>query len=272
MFFESDNIVSYSMLDLSRAMSPVQAGIVLLLLIVNEVSTSSKPEGATDTSIQYLCISTLLSHLTHIIAGFFLFCAIIVLALIIYQPVSLHWSFYKRFPTEPLQPHRNILLVSFTFAILFSQGFINVQFIRLWYKCMKPVSVPADDFCLFWQIPGPLASKHQKALWVASMGSIVLSLYSLGTTILVCIRPCLWDQLTTVCPLITTVPQSLICFIAPSCRAKPEKGSYFGSYCLSSKEESSDLNFMDNFPDMCREPFQLRAVIEAHFIPGEHVL
>ncbi|KAJ5993343.1 hypothetical protein N7451_009067 [Penicillium sp. IBT 35674x] len=60
--------------DLSRAMSPVQAGIVLLLLIVNE----------------YLCISTLLSHLTHIIAGFFLFCAIIVLALIIYQPSRLY--------------------------------------------------------------------------------------------------------------------------------------------------------------------------------------
>lgn len=100
MFFESDNIVTYSLLDLSRAMSPLLAGIVLLLLLVNEVSTNDKPEGAIDTSIQYLCISTLLSYLTHMIAGFFLFGAIIVLGLIIYQPVSLHWSFYKNFPLK----------------------------------------------------------------------------------------------------------------------------------------------------------------------------
>lgn len=100
LFLESDIIFSYSMLDLSRAVSPVQIGILLLSLIVNEVSASSKWEGATDTSIKYLCISTLLSHLTHIVAGFFLFCAIMVLALIIYQPVSLRWSLYERFPTK----------------------------------------------------------------------------------------------------------------------------------------------------------------------------
>lgn len=125
------------------------------------------------------------------------------------------------------QRHRNVLLTLFTFMVLASQGFLHAQFIRFWYICTKPMSIATTAFNLGWRHPGPTAPKHQKALWVASIGSIVFSLYSLGTTVLVCIRPCLWVQFTTVCTLTRTIPQSLICFTAPSCHTKLEEGCDF---------------------------------------------
>lgn len=44
---------------------------------------------------------------------------------------------------------------------------------------MKPMSLATTMFNLGWRHPGPTAPKHQKALWVASIGSIVFSLYSM---------------------------------------------------------------------------------------------
>lgn len=114
------------------------------------------------------------------------------------------------------QQHRRSLLVLYTFMILVSQGFINAQFIRFWATCMKPVYGDATTFNVFWRHPDPTTSKHHKALWLAAMGSIVLLLYSLGTTILVFIRPCLWVQLTTVSILTSSETQSLTRCIAPS--------------------------------------------------------
>lgn len=89
---------------------------------------------------------------------------------------------------------------------------------------MKPISPVPTSFNVFWRYPGPKTPKHQKALWTAAMGSIALFLYSLGTTILMCMRPHLWVQFTTVCTLAATVPQSLIRCIAPSRHNKSEEG------------------------------------------------
>lgn len=159
------------------------------------------------------------------IAGLFFVSAMVVLSLTIYQSASLNSSLHEMFLiNRPFQQHRNILLTLFTFMILASQGFIHAQFIQSWFICMKPMSVATTTFNLFWRHPGPRAPKHHKALWVASIGSIVFSLYSLGTTIFVCIRPCLWVQFTTVCTLTRTISQSLICFIAPSCHTKSAEG------------------------------------------------
>lgn len=136
------------------------------------------------------------------IAGLFFVSAMVVLSLTIYQLASLNWPLPEVFlVNRSFQQHRNILLALFTFMVLASQGFLHAQFIRFWYICMKPMSVATTTFNFGWRHPGSTASKHQKALWVASFGSIVFSLYSLGTTILVCIRPCLWVQFTTVCTL-----------------------------------------------------------------------
>lgn len=168
------------------------------------------------------------------IAGLFFVSAMVVLSLTIYQSASLNSSLHEMFLiNRPFQQHRNILLTLFTFMILASQGFIHAQFIQSWFICMKPMSVATTTFNLFWRHPGPRAPKHHKALWVASIGSIVFSLYSLGTTIFVCIRPCLWVQFTTVCTLTRTISQSLICFIAPSCHTKPAEGCGFDMFFLS---------------------------------------
>lgn len=78
------------------------------------------------------------------------------------------------------------------------------------------MSGATTTFNEFWRHPDPTTSKHQKALWLAAMGSIVLLLYSLGTTILVFIKPCLWVQLTTVRILTSSGTLSLTRCIAPS--------------------------------------------------------
>ena len=77
------------MLDLSLSISAIEVGLMLLLLILNEVRAGDKSEVDADTQLQYLCISTLQSCLSHMIAALFFVGTIVVLSLTIYQPVSL---------------------------------------------------------------------------------------------------------------------------------------------------------------------------------------
>lgn len=84
------------MLDLSRSISAVEVGVVLLLLTLNEVRAGYKSEIDADTHLQYLCISTLQSFLTHMIAGLFFVGTIVVLSLTINQPASLNWLLHER--------------------------------------------------------------------------------------------------------------------------------------------------------------------------------
>lgn len=128
---------------------------------------------------------------------------------------SVH-SYMKGLVLKIFKQHCKSWLVLFSFMILVSQGAINFQFIRFWAECMGSMSGVGTTLRLFWRHPDPATSKHQKALWMAAMGSVVLLLYSIGTTILVCIRPSLWVQLTTVCVLASSAPRSLTCCIAPS--------------------------------------------------------
>lgn len=90
------------MLDLSRSISAVEIGVVLLLLILNEVRAGDKCEVDADTHLQYLCISTLQSFLTHMTAGLFFVVTIVVLSLTIYQPASLNWLLHGRSLTNDL--------------------------------------------------------------------------------------------------------------------------------------------------------------------------
>lgn len=93
---------SYPVLDLLRSISAVEVGVVLLLLILNEVRAGDISEVDADTHLQYLCISTLQSFLTHMIAALFFVGTIVVLSLIIYQPASLNWILHGRSLTNGL--------------------------------------------------------------------------------------------------------------------------------------------------------------------------
>lgn len=90
------------MLDLLRSIFAVEVGVVLLLLILNEVRAGDKSEVAADTHLQYLCISTLQSFFTHIIAGLFFVGTIVVLSLTIYQLASLNWLLHGKSLTNDL--------------------------------------------------------------------------------------------------------------------------------------------------------------------------
>lgn len=68
----------------------MEVGLVLLLLILNEVRAGDKSEVDADTHSQYLCISTLQSCLSHMIVGLFFAGMIVVLSLTIYQPARLN--------------------------------------------------------------------------------------------------------------------------------------------------------------------------------------
>lgn len=55
-----------------------------------------------------------------------------------------------------------------------------------------------STFKLFWQYPRLTAARHQRALWMASIGPIGLFLVSSGLTTLACIQTNLQTQIVTV--------------------------------------------------------------------------
>jgi hypothetical protein len=99
---------------------------------------------------------------------------------------------------------------------LSSLSFVHAQIIRAWVKCMRTWHTQTSLFKLFWRCPCFTAARHQRALWAASIGSIVLSLILLGLTILAYVQTNLQTQIVTVCTL--TTPSSYATYMLPSSR------------------------------------------------------
>lgn len=97
-----------------------------------------------------------------------------------------------------MQEQRSILFSSFIIIAFAGLSFIHAQIIRAWVICMRPWRMDTSTFKSFWQYPCPAATRHQRALWMASIGSVGLFFISLGLTILACLKTNLQTQVVTV--------------------------------------------------------------------------
>lgn len=97
-----------------------------------------------------------------------------------------------------MQEQRSILFSSFIIIAFAGLSFIHAQIIRAWVICMRPWRMDTSPFKSFWHYPCPAATRHQRALWMASIGSVGLFAISLGLTILACVQTNLQTQIVTV--------------------------------------------------------------------------
>ncbi|KMP07848.1 hypothetical protein CIHG_02816 [Coccidioides immitis H538.4] len=99
--------------------------------------------------------------------------------------------------TVPSLRYRSIMLSLFMVISLVGLSVIYVQFFRLWAICARPTHELTDTLKLFWRKPHHAARKHQRALWVTSVGSIGVFPLLFSSTIIACTKPYLWTQITT---------------------------------------------------------------------------
>jgi hypothetical protein len=117
-----------------------------------------------------------------------------------------------RFIDLKMQEQRSILFSSFIIIAFAGLSFIHAQIIRAWVICMRPWRrMDTSTFKSFWHYPCPAVTRHQRTLWMASIGSVGLFFISLGLTILACVQPNLQTQIVTVG--ILTKPSSQVTHI-----------------------------------------------------------
>lgn len=115
-------------------------------------------------------------------------------------------------------------------------SFVHAQFIRAWVICMRQWHMEASTFKLFWQYPSLTAARHQRALWIASIGSIWMFLISLGFTILACAHYNLQTPIMTVRTLELNHPRKLLkCLIASN---RPYRAQEDGRVILPSSNST----------------------------------
>ncbi|OJJ42054.1 hypothetical protein ASPZODRAFT_1668563 [Penicilliopsis zonata CBS 506.65] len=148
----------------------LEISCVLVLVIVNE----------------YLCVSTLQHWTSHMISAFSCLGAVIILSLSVSFP-------------------RSILLSSFIIIAFIGLSLIHAQIIRAWVICIRPWHMDTSAFKSFWHYPCPDATRHQRALWMASIGSVGLFTILLGLVILACVQTNLQTQIVTIQIAITSL-------------------------------------------------------------------
>lgn len=84
------------------------------------------------------------------------------------------------------------------FHALAGLSFIQLQIIQAWAKCSRQWKMQANYINLFCKYPSLTSEWHQKALWMASIGSIGLFISSLGLTVLACVQTQQQAQIATV--------------------------------------------------------------------------
>ena len=134
----------------------------------------------------------------------------------LFRCVQLCFTCRACFIDRTMQEQSSILFSSFIIIAFAGLSFIHAQIIRAWVICMRPWRMDTSTFESFWHYPCPAATRHQRVLWMASIGSVALFAISLGLTILACVQTNLQTQIVTVRILAT--PSSYATYLLHSSR------------------------------------------------------